>query len=459
MSTSGRKRVVIVGAGFGGLAAAKAFDSAPFDITVVDRRNYHLFQPLLYQVATAGLSPADIAWPIRSILHKQKNLVVLMDEVEDVDTERREVVCSGARLPYDYLILATGARHAYFGHDEWEPYAPGLKQIDDATAIRRRVLLAFERAEAATDPDEQARLLTFVVVGAGPTGVEMAGSLAELAHRALARDFRHINPRRARILLVEAGPRVLAAFPEELSNYACQVMDRLGVEVRLGQPVTECDERGVKLGEERIGAGTVIWAAGVRASGAARWLGAESDRAGRVQVEADLSVPGQPEVFVVGDTALVLDDQGKPVPGIAPAAKQQGRYVAELILARERNEPKQQPFRYRHQGNLATVGRHVAVIDFGRLRLKGWLAWWVWGVAHIYFLIGVRSPLMVALQWLWSYLTFGKGARLITGAPDPARGAPPNAPPETITPNRPPADQAAQTPRPDAPAPDPQSWR
>jgi NADH dehydrogenase len=432
MSKTERKRVVIVGAGFGGLAAAKTLDNAPLEITVVDRRNYHLFQPLLYQVATAGLSPADIAWPIRSILHEQKNLVVLMDEVDGVDTARREVVCTGRRLPYDYLILATGARHAYFGHDDWEPYAPGLKQIDDATSIRRRVLLAFERAEAADDPAEQERLLTFVVIGAGPTGVEMAGSLAELAHRALARDFRHINPRRARILLVEAGPKVLATFPEELSDYSCRVLGKLGVEVRLGGRVTECDEQGVKIGEERIGAGSVVWAAGVRASRAAKWLNAEADRAGRVKVAPDLSVPGHPGVFVIGDTALVLDGEGKPVPGIAPAAKQQGRYVARLI--RSRLEGKELgPFRYDHQGNLATIGRHAAVIDFGRVRLKGWIAWWVWGIAHIYFLIGVRSPLMVALQWLWSYLTFGKGARLITGAADPIRDLPPNSRPEDIS--------------------------
>jgi NADH dehydrogenase len=357
---------------------------------------------------------------------------VLMDEVDGVDTARREVVCTGRRLPYDYLILATGARHAYFGHDDWEPYAPGLKQIDDATSIRRRVLLAFERAEAADDPAEQERLLTFVVIGAGPTGVEMAGSLAELAHRALARDFRHINPRRARILLVEAGPKVLATFPEELSDYSCRVLGKLGVEVRLGGRVTECDEQGVKIGEERIGAGSVVWAAGVRASRAAKWLNAEADRAGRVKVAPDLSVPGHPGVFVIGDTALVLDGEGKPVPGIAPAAKQQGRYVARLI--RSRLEGKELgPFRYDHQGNLATIGRHAAVIDFGRVRLKGWIAWWVWGIAHIYFLIGVRSPLMVALQWLWSYLTFGKGARLITGAADPIRDLPPNSRPEDIS--------------------------
>lgn len=434
MTETERKRVVIVGAGFGGLAAAKTLGNTPVDVTVVDRRNYHLFQPLLYQVATAGLSPADIAWPIRGILRDRKNILMLMDEVTGVDLDARQVICTEHRLPYDFLILATGARHAYFGHDEWESHAPGLKQIEDATSIRHRVLLAFERAEMATDPAEQERLLTFVVVGAGPTGVEMAGALAELAHRALARDFRRINPRRARILLVEAGPRVLAAFPEELSQYSCLVLEKLGVEVRLGQPVTACDEHGVEVGNQRTAAGTVIWAAGVRASSAARWLDADADRAGRVKVEPDLSVPGRPEIFVIGDTALVLDDSGRPLPGLAPVAKQQGRHVAELILARLEGRPTR-PFRYRHRGNLATIGRNAAVIDFGRIRLKGLLAWWVWGIAHLYFLIGVRAPTLVALQWLWSYLTFGKGARLITGPP-PGSSAPqpPEAAPATDKP-------------------------
>lgn len=413
MNPGKRKKVVIVGAGFGGLAAARALDKAPVDVTVVDCRNYHLFQPLLYQVATAGLSPADIAWPVRSILHKQQNVFVLMEEITGVDTRSREVICTAARLSYDFLILATGVRHSYFGRDDWEPYAPGLKQIEDATAIRRRVLLSFERAEATTDAEQQRQLLTFVVVGAGATGVEMAGSLAELAHRALARDFRRVNPRRARILLVEAGPRVLPTFLEEHSRYACRVLEKLGVEVRLGEAVTECDELGVKLGDERIAAGTVIWAAGVRASGVARWLDSDADRDGRVKVEADLSVPGHPEIFVIGDAARVLDDQDRPVPGIAPAAKQQGRYVGRRVVAGLKGRDIG-PFHYRHRGHLATIGRHAAVIDFGRVRLKGSVAWWVWGIAHIYFLIGVRSPLMVALQWLWSYLTFGKGARLIT---------------------------------------------
>lgn len=389
-------------------------------MTVVDRRNYHLFQPLLYQVATAGLSPADIAWPIRAILREQRNTVMLMNEVVDVDLARQEVIYTDRRLPYDFLIIATGARHAYFGHDEWEAYAPGLKQIDDATSIRHRVLLAFERAEMADDPAEQQRLLTFVVVGAGPTGVEMAGALAELAHRALARDFRRINPHRARILLVEAGPRVLAAFPEELSAYAHQALAKLGVEVRLDATVTDVDAQGVSIGGQRVPVGTVIWAAGVQASPAAQWLRAEADCAGRVKVEPDLSVPGHPEVFVIGDTALVLDDEGKPVPGIAPAAKQQGKFVAELIKAKAASKRPSARFRYVHRGNLATIGRNAAVIDFGRVRLKGLLAWWVWGIAHLYFLIGVRAPMLVALQWLWSYITFGKGARLITGVPCPS---------------------------------------
>jgi NADH:quinone reductase (non-electrogenic) len=410
-----RPHVVVVGAGFGGLAAAKALADAPLDVTVIDRRNYHLFQPLLYQVATAGLSPADIAWPIRSILNRERNVEVLLEDVTGVDTARREVVCSDRRVPYDYLILATGARHAYFGHDDWEPFAPGLKKIDDATAIRRRLLSAFERAEVAADPVEQERLLTFVVVGAGPTGVEMAGAMVELAHKALAKDFRHVNPRDARILLLEAGPRVLGAFPETLSRYAKRALERLGVEVRLNQPVTAVDANGVGVGGERIHAATVVWAAGVKASPAAKWLGVAADRAGRIEVEPDLSVPGHSEIFVIGDVASATYKHG-PVPGIAPAAKQEGHYAARVVRARAAGEAVPPPFVYHHQGNLATIGRHRAVIDFGWIRLRGWPAWWLWGFAHIYFLIGVRAPALVAIQWLWSYVTFGKGARLITGA-------------------------------------------
>jgi NADH dehydrogenase FAD-containing subunit len=412
-----RPRVVIVGAGFGGLAAATAFGRAPVDVTVVDKRNYHLFQPLLYQVATAGLSPADIASPIRGILRRQRNTTVLMARVTGIDKERREVVAGERRIPYDYLIVATGARHAYFGRDEWEPFAPGLKKIEDATDIRRRVLLAFERAETATDPEERVRLLNFVIVGAGPTGVEMAGAIAELAHRALAKDFRNVDPTCARVVLVEAGPRVLPVFPEELSRIAERSLERLGVEVRTGKPVAACDGESVEVGGERIPTRTVIWAAGVAASPAAKWLGAPKDRAGRVVVGDDLSLEGHPEIMVIGDTAAPKTADGKPVPGVAPAAKQAGMYAAKRVLAMLKGETLP-PFRYSHLGNLATIGRQAAVIDFGWLRMSGRIAWLLWGVAHVYFLIGFRNRLAVALDWLWAYVTYQRGSRLITGQED-----------------------------------------
>ncbi|MGH8581781.1 MAG: NAD(P)/FAD-dependent oxidoreductase [Gammaproteobacteria bacterium] len=408
-------QVVIVGAGFGGLAAAKALARTPVAVTVVDRQNYHLFQPLLYQVATAALSPGDIAWPIRRLLRHQPNARVLLGEMSAVDTAQQTLVLDGRSLPYDYLIVATGVRHDYFGHGDWEAYAPGLKHLDDATAIRRRILSAFERAEMETDARQRERLLTFVIVGAGPTGVELAGAIAELARKALSADFRHIDPRSARILLVEAGPRVLPAFPESLSQFALASLSRLGVEVRLDQPVTSCDGGGVTLGDHPIPAATVLWAAGVAAAPAVQGLHCEHDRAGRVMVNPDLSVPGLPDVYVIGDAALVRDLQGRPVPGIAPAAKQEGAYVARVIRARVAGTPLPPAFRYRNWGNLATVGRKSAVIDFGWLRLKGNLAWWIWGFVHIYFLISLRNRLVVALQWLWSYLTFERGARLITG--------------------------------------------
>ncbi len=415
---SARPRVVIVGAGFGGLSAAKALASAPVDITIIDRRNYHLFQPLLYQVATAGLSPADIAWPIRRIVRSQRNTSVLLGEVTGVDSGARVVRMGDEAMPYDYLILATGARHAYFGNDAWEPFAPGLKKIEDATDIRRRILMAFERAESEPDPAERDRLLTFVIVGAGPTGVELAGAIAELARRVLAKDFRQIDPRQTRILLVEAGPRVLPSFPEGLSAFAQRSLEKLGVEVLLGEPITGCDADGVAFDGRRIGARTVLWAAGVAASPAGEWLGAESDRAGRVAVQPDLTVAGHPEVFVIGDTAAVMDDEGRPLPGIAPVAKQQGRYVAASIRRGLAGDVVRPAFRYSHPGSLATIGRSAAVIDFGWLRLKGWIAWWIWGIAHVYFLIGMRNRLLVAIQWLWSYILFDRGARLITGAKD-----------------------------------------
>jgi NADH dehydrogenase len=423
-----RPRVVIVGAGFGGLTAARALADTPVDVVVIDRRNYHLFQPLLYQVATAGLSPADIAWPIRGILSRQANTSVQLGRVTGVNAEHRKVLVGDRRERYDYLILATGSRHAYFGHDEWEAVAPGLKKIADATHVREKILTAFERAESdGCDPEERARLQTFVIVGGGPTGVELAGAIAELAKKALAKDFRMIDPQSTRIILIEAGPHILPAFPEKLSAIALDSLRRLGVEVRLGEAVTRCDEDGVLIGSERIEARTVIWAAGVIASPAAKWLGAEHDKAGRVIVERDFSVPGHDTVFVIGDTALYRDQAGQPLPGIAQAAKQAGRYVARLIRARVVGAGAPEPFRYRHAGNLATIGRKAAVVDFGWIRLSGFVAWLLWSVAHIYFLIGLRNRFAVALQWIWSYVTFQRGARLITGgendaAPEPADG-------------------------------------
>jgi NADH dehydrogenase len=407
-------RVVIVGAGFGGLSAAKALAGQPFDVTVIDQHNYHLFQPLLYQVATAGLSPADIASPIRAILAPAQNVNVVLGKVSGVDTQRREVIAEGRRVPFDYLILATGAQHAYFGHADWAAFAPGLKTIDDATYIRRRILLAFEKAETEPDPAERRRLLNFIIVGGGATGVEMAGAIAELANRALAKDFRSIDPRSARIILAEAAPRLLTPFEPSLSEAAKQSLEQLGVQVRLGAAVTALDQGGVSIGAERIESRTVVWAAGVMASPAALWLGAEQDRAGRVKVSADLSVPGHPDIFVIGDTATALGADGKPLPGVAPVAKQQGQYVADLLIARQ-NGKAAAPFRYRDFGSLAAIGRKRAIVQMGRFKLKGFIAWLLWSVAHIYFLIGFRNRFVVATNWLWNYVTFQRGTRLITG--------------------------------------------
>jgi NADH dehydrogenase len=409
-------RVVILGAGFGGLSAAKGLGNTPCDVVVIDRRNYHLFQPLLYQVATAALSPAEIASPIRSILSRQKNASVLMARVTGIDAARKLVHLHDKRdQPFDYLIVATGARHAYFGHDDWAKCAPGLKKIDDAIDIRHRILLAFERAETTEDAAERKALLTFVVIGGGATGVEMAGAIAEVAHWALADEFRVIDPTQARVILVEAGSRLLPAFPEDLAEHARKALEKLGVEVHLGRAVEHCDEGGIVYGGERLAARTIVWGAGVQASPAAKWLGADKDRAGRVVVAKDLTAPGQPDIFVIGDTAAVMDDKGQPVPGIAPAAKQMGAYVARVIAARLAGSEPPGPFRYRHAGSLATIGRSAAIADFGWLKVKGWMAWWLWGIAHIYFLIDFRSRFIVAMQWFWSYLTFRRGARLITG--------------------------------------------
>lgn len=408
-------RIVVIGAGFGGLFAVKAMARLDADIILVDRHNYHLFQPLLYQVATAGLAPSDIAWPIRSVLTRQKNVTVVFGDVRDVDSVNREVLLDDDRLAFDYLVIASGARHSYFGHDDWSDRAPGLKSIDDATAIRRRLLLAFEKAETCDDEAERKRLMRFLVVGAGPTGVELAGAIAELAHRTLARDFRRIDPRSAHIMLVEAGSRVLPAFHESISAYAKRALENLNVDVRLDATVTDCGPDRVVINEEPVKAATVLWAAGVAASPAGRWLHAPTDRSGRVLVEADLSVGNAPGIFVIGDAASVHDAEGKQVPGIAPAAKQQGRYVAKVIAARIGSSARPPPFRYRHAGNLATIGRNSAVIEIGRMRIRGLFAWWIWGIAHVYFLIGLPSPLMVSFRWLWEYVTYGRGARLITG--------------------------------------------
>ncbi len=415
MSQSAPHHVVIVGAGFGGLSAVHALAGAPVRITIVDQRNHHLFQPLLYQVGTATLATSEIAWPVRHLLRRRREVVTLLGTVTRVDTRARTVhLEDGGDLAYDTLVLATGVRHAYFGHDEWEPYAPGLKTLEDATSIRRRILLALERAERESDAQRRAALLTFVIVGGGPTGVELAGAIAELAHQNLPAEYRHIDTRRARVLLVEAGPRILPSFTEDLSAYAHRSLQRLGVEVQVGKPVSACSADGVVIGSEALPARTILWAAGVRASPAAAWLGMPADGAGRVKVEADLTAPGLPEVFVIGDTATIDAWHGKPVPGIAPAAKQQGVHVAATIRRRLAGDAAARPFRYRHSGNLATIGKRSAVIDFGWLKLRGNLAWWIWGIAHIYFLIGVRNRLAVALSWLWIFSTGSRSACLIT---------------------------------------------
>jgi NADH dehydrogenase len=415
MPAPSRPRVVILGAGFGGLSAAKALKRAEVDVTVVDRHNYHLFQPLLYQVATASLSPSQVAVPVRQILSRQRNATVVMDTVLGVDLAAREVRTANGRIPYDYLIVATGARHAYFGHDEWEQSAPGLKKIEEATDIRRRLLIAFEKAEVESDPARRQMLLTFAVVGGGPTGVELAGAIAELARKSIVRDFRHIDPSMARVVLVEAGGSILPSFPRKLSESAHRQLAALGVEIVVGDAVTQCDTNGLTLRSgARIDAGTVVWGAGVMASPAAHWLGVAADRAGRVEVGADLRLPGNASVFVIGDTAAVTDGRGRRVPGVAPAAKQMGRHAAQTIMA-EMASRQTAPFVYADYGNLATIGRKSAVADFGRLQLSGFPAWLVWGLVHIGFLIGFRNRLTVMLDWAWSYVNHSRGVRLITG--------------------------------------------
>jgi NADH:ubiquinone reductase (H+-translocating) len=415
LSDGDAHHVVIAGAGFGGLAVAHGLSGARVRITVVDQRNHHLFQPLLYQVGTATLATSEIAWPIRQLLRKRKEITTLLGTVSGIDADRRRLLLEdGAELAYDTLVLATGARHAYFGHDEWEPYAPGLKTLEDATSIRRRILLAFEHAEREADEARRRAWLTFVIVGGGATGVELAGAIAELAHVTLPDEFRSIDTRKSRVLLIEAGPRILPAFTPDLSAYAHAALERLGVEIQTGAPVSECGAQGVVFGGQPLAARVILWAAGVRASPAASWLDMAADNAGRLKVASDLSAPGHPEIFVIGDTATVDAWHGKPVPGIAPAAKQQGAHVAVTIKHRLAGEAAARPFRYRHAGNLATIGRRAAVIDFGWIKIRGYLAWWIWGLAHIYFLIGVRNRLAVALSWLWIYLTGTRGACLIT---------------------------------------------
>ncbi|WP_311967347.1 NAD(P)/FAD-dependent oxidoreductase [Bradyrhizobium archetypum] len=407
--------MVIIGAGFAGLETARALSGAEVDVVLLDRKNHHCFQPLLYQVATAALSPADVAWPIRSIVSDQDNVIVIMADVCAVDTTSKIVrTKEGDSFHYDYLVIATGAYSSYFNHPEWAQYAPGLKTIEDATRIRAKILIGFERAEKGTSEAEIQKFMTFVVVGGGPTGVELAGSIAEIARSVLVRDFRRINPQSARIVLAEAGPRILSTFPTDLSDYTEKTLTDVGVEVITGRAVTSCDEQGVSLaGGERIETACVLWAAGVKASPAAEWLGVEGDRAGRVPVNEFLLIPGSSNVFVIGDTASVRGG-GEPVPGLAPAAKQMGRHVGRHITAIVAGAKPRQSFVYRHQGDLATIGRKAAVVAFSRTKLRGFLGWLVWSVAHIYFLIGARNRAVVAINWVWEYITFQRGARLIS---------------------------------------------
>ena len=406
--------VVIIGCGFGGLYAAKALCKGPVQITILDRSNHHLFQPLLYQVATAGLSPGDIAQPIRSIFRGQPNVEVLLAEVTAVNTNEKKVLLTDGEIGYDFLIVAAGATHAYFGHDDWSEIAPGLKSLEDAVTIRRMFLTAFEDAEKETNADHRKVLLNFVIVGAGATGVELAGTMRDIAQHSMAKDFRHIDSRKARVILLEGGPRVLPAFSEKLSASAQRQLEKLGVEVRTNALVTRVEPDCVYVGEERIETKRVFWAAGVAASSLGRALGVPLDRAGRVKVQPDLSIPDHPEVFVIGDLACVIDAKGKPVPGVAPAAMQMGRYAAQTILAKIREKQPPAPFVYNDKGSLATIGRAAAVAMRGNIQFSGLLAWLAWLGIHILFLIGFRNRLMVLIQWAWAYIGFQTGARLIT---------------------------------------------
>ncbi len=413
--TQTRARVIVVGGGFAGLAAARGLKRAPVEVTLFDSRNHHLFQPLLYQVASAQLSPSDIATPIRRILRRQANAEVFLADVLAIDLDRRQVKLADNEVPYDYLVLAAGAVDSYFGHDEWAEQAPGLKSLVEAVEIRSRVLYAFEAAERATDADERRSWLSFAVVGGGPTGVELAGALAEIAFHTVAPDFRRIDAREARVVLIEAGERLLPAFTPRSSANAQRALERLGVTVRLGTKVTDIDELGVHVGKERIASRTKIWAAGVRASPLTRTLGVGLDSGGRVAVEADLSIPGHPEAFAVGDLCAIRHGE-RPVPGVAPAALQEGRHAARNIVRRLNGEATL-PFRYLDKGSLATIGRASAVAEVAGIRLSGWIAWMTWLVVHIFFLIGFRNRILVVFEWAWAYLTFQRGARLITIPP------------------------------------------
>ncbi|WP_312371140.1 NAD(P)/FAD-dependent oxidoreductase [Stenotrophomonas sp.] len=420
--------LVVIGGGFAGLWASRALAKAPLRITLIDRRNHHLFQPLLYQVATAGLSSPDIAAPLRHILGRQRNIEVRLGEVVAIDKHARQVqLGDSTQIAYDMLLVASGATHAYFGHDEWAADAPGLKTLDDALYLRRKLLLAFERAEAEPDPAKRAAWLSFAIVGGGPTGVELAGTLAEIARHTLKNEFRHINPADAKVRLVEAGPRVLSSFPEVLSLKARRQLEKLGVEVLTGTPVSHIDGQGFQLGDTHVPARTVVWAAGVAASPLARTLDVPLDRAGRIQVEPDLTIPGHPEIFAGGDLVSLMQANGRPVPGVAPAAKQMGNHVAQVIRARLAGKPAPPPFRYNDQGNLATIGRMAAIVHVGKLQLSGLLAWWFWLAAHVFFLIGFRNRLVVLLNWAVAYWSYQRSARIILGDADEDDGKEPAA--------------------------------
>jgi NADH dehydrogenase len=411
-----RKKIIVVGAGFGGMAVMQSLKNVDADVTLIDRTNHHLFQPLLYQVATAALSPAEIATASRALLRHQRNATVLMAVVVGVDPARRRVqLADGLELPYDYLVLATGAAYSFFGHDEWAPYTHVLKTLDDALSIRERLLSAFEWAEESNDPAQIQRLMTFAVIGGGPTGVELAGTIAELARSTLARDFKRIDPRSARIVLCEAGPRLLSAFPEYLSAYSLGALRALGVEVRLGTAVKEIDAHGLQVGDTRIDASLILWCAGTAARPAARWIAAPAARNGAVIVAADCSVPGWPEIFAIGDVASYADGLAAPLPGLAPVAKQQGYYVGSVLKARLTGAPAPGPFRYRNWGTMAVIGRSHAIADFGRFRFKGFFAWLTWSLVHLMLLVDFRSRVAVYWNWSWAFFTYGRGARLLTG--------------------------------------------